>query len=157
VINLKSFHLSTAMTYILHTAFSIVIGAIVTGLVLIGQNAFNGSTNLKTALLGGVAGMVVYFTSHIGALASSPQAAQAESDALGEVKQALLDLTASHQNLLSFLTSGPSAPQAPVPTQQAQVAQVDQVPFPQQAAAIPYQPQAWTAPGLQAMPQPPKG
>jgi len=155
MLNFKSFHLSAAMTYVLHTAFSIIIGALVTGLVLVGQNAFNGSTNLKTAILSGFAGMAVYFTSHIGALVNSPQAAQAEADALAEVKQALGDLTASHQNLLSFLSSGSSAQQvqAPAPTQQA----VQQVAFPQQASPIPYAPSGTFPLAAIQAPQPPRG
>ena len=143
---LKNFHLTSAMTYLLHSVFSIVIGALVSFLVYIGSNAFTGTADLKAVLLSGLSGLVIYFTTHIGALTNSPQAAQAEQDALGEVKSTLTTLVSSHQSLSAVVNALVQAQQQPAsaPAPQPAVfnpapsanAPVPQLPFPTPAPAM---------------------
>jgi hypothetical protein len=121
---LKNFHLSSNMLWLLHSCVSIVIGALVSGLLYIGQNAFNGSADVKAVALGGVSSLVVYFTSHIGPLFNSPQALQAGGDALDEVKAVVEQHTAAIGRLQALA--------APAPVQQPV-----QMPPPQFAQAAP--------------------
>jgi hypothetical protein len=136
----SKFHFTPAITYVLHSVFSIIIGALVGGLIYFGQYAFTGSADTRAVFLSALSGALLYFSTHIGALANSPQAAQAESDGLGQVKASVEDLIASHNNLLNFLTQAPTpAPSVSAPTPQAvpqpapQFVQVAPAPFSFQA------------------------
>ena len=106
----KNFKVTGSMLYILHAVFSIVLGALVSGLVFVGSTAFTGTADLKAVLLSGLTTVAVYFTSHISTLANTPQLAQAESDAFSELK----GVVESHTQAISALQQF-SAPVAPAP------------------------------------------
>ncbi len=151
-----NFHLSSAMTYILHSVFSIIIGALVSFLVYIGSNAFTGTADLRAVLLSGLSCLVIYFTTHIGALVNSPQAIQARADGLKELEDSVMQLATSHQNLIG-LVNGLLQQQAPAPTPQpVQPAPRFTTPVPQsQFAPTPIPSQAGnTYPYMPAVQQP---
>lgn len=136
---LRNLHLSASLIAVLHTLLSIVIGAMVSFLTFIGQNAFVGSTNLRSVLLTGLAGAATYFVANIRVLLTSPQVAQAESDVLNGVQSGLGDLVTrfeslveSHQNLSAVVNS--------IVQQQAPVQQLTAVPLTSTAGGdVPYQ------------------
>ena len=132
---LKNFHLSTNILFLMHSFLSIVIGAVVAGLVFIGSNAFTGTADIRAVLLSGLSVMVVYFTSHIGPLFTSPAAIAAGSDALAEVK-AVVD---AHTNAIAQLQAlaSPPPPQNPQAVPQFQFAYNPTSTFPLQAVQPP--------------------
>lgn len=116
---LKNFHLSTNILLLLHSFLSIVIGALVAGLVFIGSNAFTGNADIRAVLLSGLSVTAVYFTSHIGPLFTSPQALAAGEDALQEVKAVVDAHTSAIAQLQALASSAPpSTPPAPAQPQQ---------------------------------------
>lgn len=135
---LKNFHLSTNILLLLHSFLSIVIGALVAGLVFIGSNAFTGNADIRAVLLSGLSVTAVYFTSHIGPLFTSPQAIAAGEDALAELK----DLVDQHTGAIAQLqalaaSTPPTTPAAPAQAQQFAFPYAPTSTFPQVPAVQP--------------------
>ena len=134
---LKNFHLSTNILFLMHSFLSIVIGAVVAGLVFIGSNAFTGTADIRAVLLSGLSVMVVYFTSHIGPLFTSPQAIAAGSDALADVKAVVDSHSQAIASLQALASSASPPPQNPPAAPQFQFAYNPTSTFPLQAVQPP--------------------
>ena len=132
---MSNLRFTPAITFVIHTAISILVGAIVAGLTALMQIIVT-SSDPRVILATSVSAFLAWFVHGFVSLAISPQLVQAESDAFSELK----GVVESHTQAISALQQF-STPVAPAPQFTAQV-QVPQQQFVQPAPQPPFQWQA---------------
>jgi hypothetical protein len=132
---MSNLRFTPAITFVIHTAISILVGAIVAGLTALMQIIFT-SSDPRVILATSTSAFLAWFVHGFVSLAKSPQLVQAESDAFSELK----GVVESHTQAISALQQF-SAPVAPAPQFTTQVPQQQFV----QPAPQPQPPFQWQA------------
>lgn len=110
----KNLRLTTSMQFVLHSLLSLVIGAAIAGLTVLGQGLFATGSNPQVVLATGLSAFIAWFSHGFIALINNPQTLQAGLDSVKELQGQVTNLEASHSNLQNVVNTLVQAAQQPV-------------------------------------------